>query len=142
MVGPFGTTLFIVSLGASCPPQPVGLFVLTRQSLLEADLCAQPLEEASMTLFLRSRVTVDGITATMAEHAERLGIGEGTLLSRMTRLGRHDPILLLEPVTKSRKPAKPQSLAEAVKTLRRRPAGLLATAKRLGDYASLKQAPP
>ncbi|MCK8069499.1 hypothetical protein ACFO0O_12060 [Cobetia amphilecti] len=95
-----------------------------------------------MTLFLRSRVTVDGITATMAEHAERLGIGEGTLLSRMTRLGRHDPILLLEPVTKSRKPAKPQSLAEAVKTLRRRPAGLLATAKRLGDYASLTQKSP
>ena len=95
-----------------------------------------------MTLFLRSRVTVDGITATMAEHAERLGIGEGTLLSRMTRLGRHDPILLLEPATKSRKPVPPPSRKEIIITLRRTPAGLLATAKRLGDYAALIQVSP
>tara|TARA_Y100001938_G_scaffold58232_1_gene81513 strand:- start:1082 stop:1516 length:435 start_codon:yes stop_codon:yes gene_type:complete len=139
LAGLFGTTLFIVSLGAPCPPQPVGLFVLTRQSLLGADLCVQPLKEDSMTLFLRSRVTVDGITATMAEHAERLGIGEGTLMSRMTRLGRHDPILLLEPATRSRKPVSSPSQEEIISTLRRTPAGLLATAKRLGDYASLKQ---
>ena len=93
-----------------------------------------------MALGLRTRVTIDGVTATMAEHAERLGIGKGTLLSRMTRLGRHDPILLLEPATRSRKPVPSPSHKEIISTLRRTPAGLLATAKRLGDYASLKQA--
>tara|TARA_B100000424_G_scaffold242193_1_gene210851 strand:- start:402 stop:689 length:288 start_codon:yes stop_codon:yes gene_type:complete len=95
-----------------------------------------------MQLGLRSRVTIDGNSATMAEHAERLGIGKGTLLSRMTRFGRHDPILLLEPATKSRKPVPPPSREEIIITLRRTPAGLLATAKRLGDYASLTQKTP
>ncbi len=90
-----------------------------------------------MQLGLRSRITIDGITATMAEHAERRGIGQGTLLSRMTRQGRHDALVLLEPATKSRKPMPPPSREEVIIHLMRTPAGLLATAKRLGDYASL-----
>ncbi|WP_139345446.1 MULTISPECIES: hypothetical protein [Cobetia] len=95
-----------------------------------------------MQLCLRSRVTIDGITATMAEHAERRGIGQGTLLSRMTRAGRHDALLLLEPATKSRKPVPAPSRQEVIRDLMRTPAGLLATAKRLGDYASLTQTSP
>lgn len=99
-------------------------------------------QEVLMALGLRTRVTIDGVTATMAEHAKLRGISRETLLSRMTRRGRHDALLLLEPATKSRKPVPPPSREEIINTLMRTPAGLLATAKRLGDYASMTQTPP
>ncbi|MBR9798778.1 MAG: hypothetical protein GYB48_09540 [Gammaproteobacteria bacterium] len=89
-----------------------------------------------MALGLQSIVTIDGITAPLIEHAAARGIMRGTLLSRMTRIGRSDALALLGPATRSRKPVPPPTREEVITHLLRTPAGRLATAKRLGDYAS------
>ncbi|TVU68091.1 hypothetical protein FQP86_14970 [Cobetia crustatorum] len=95
-----------------------------------------------MPLGLRSLVTINGITASLIEHAACKGIGRGTLLSRMRRMGTDDPLLLLQPATPSRKPKPSPSLKERIKYVLGTKAGKLATAKRLGDYASLIQTSP
>ena len=90
-----------------------------------------------MALGLRSRVTIDGVTASILEHAERRGIRRTTLLSRMARIGTDDPLILLKPATHSRKPTPPPSIEERINYILGTKSGRLATAKRLGDYASL-----
>lgn len=92
-----------------------------------------------MELNTRSIVTVDGITDTIREHAKRRGIKADTLYYRLKQMKTDDPARILQSAAAARtsKPVPPPTREEVITHLLRTPAGRLATAKRLGDYASI-----